>query len=168
LSLNPNSYILFPSFPFDLCRITEILPNLDPKLNENLRFGGIPWLLIIPVVLGVVLAILIQAVSLYSEWSEAKDRKSHPWAQLGPAGNMLRTFVMLLSHIVPYYPILSLGYVVGFSDYNLSVILDYHGLSHEPMSALISPNFTFNITGSIPQEKQARGEPIEADLGYGY
>lgn len=36
------------------------------------------------------------------------------------------------------------------------------------MSALISPNFTFNITGSIPQEKQARGEPIEADLGYGY
>ena len=30
-------------------------------------------MLIIPVVLGVVLAILIQAVSLYSEWSEAKD-----------------------------------------------------------------------------------------------
>jgi len=87
---------------------------------------------------------------------------------LGSAGPSWEHAENICDAIIPYYPILSLGYVVGFSDYNLSVILDYHGLSHEPMSALISPNFTFNITGSIPQEKQARGEPIEADLGYGY
>ena len=51
----------------------KFCPNPESELEANLRFGGIPWLLIIPVVLGVVLAILIQAVSLYSEWSEAKD-----------------------------------------------------------------------------------------------
>eukprot|EP00913_Durusdinium_trenchii_P021679 g20369.t1 len=41
--------------------------------RDHTMFGGIPWLLIIPVVLGVVLAIIIQTVSLYSEWSDLKE-----------------------------------------------------------------------------------------------
>mmetsp|Transcript_9473 Transcript_9473/g.17568 ORF Transcript_9473/g.17568 Transcript_9473/m.17568 type:complete len:200 (+) Transcript_9473:126-725(+) len=43
-------------------------------LHPHTMFGGIPWLLIIPIVLGVVLASVIQVVSLYSEWSDAKEK----------------------------------------------------------------------------------------------
>jgi len=37
-------------------------------------FGGIPWLLLIPVVCGVVLASIIQVVSLQSEWQEQREK----------------------------------------------------------------------------------------------
>eukprot|EP00434_Breviolum_minutum_P021284 symbB.v1.2.018778.t2/scaffold1511.1/size114522/5 len=42
--------------------------------HPHTMFGGIPWLLIIPVALGIGLALLIQAVSLYSEWSDNKEK----------------------------------------------------------------------------------------------
>mmetsp|Transcript_95857 Transcript_95857/g.117488 ORF Transcript_95857/g.117488 Transcript_95857/m.117488 type:complete len:194 (+) Transcript_95857:89-670(+) len=54
--------------------VAEQKPGAPIPHHPHTMFGGIPWLLILPVVLGVVLAILIQAVSLYSEWSENKEK----------------------------------------------------------------------------------------------
>lgn len=42
--------------------------------TQRTMFGGIPFLLIIPVVLGLVLTALIQVVSLYSEWQDRNDK----------------------------------------------------------------------------------------------
>mmetsp|Transcript_125655 Transcript_125655/g.298295 ORF Transcript_125655/g.298295 Transcript_125655/m.298295 type:complete len:202 (-) Transcript_125655:40-645(-) len=42
--------------------------------HKHTMFGGIPWLLILPVVLGVGLATFIQVVSLYYEWLDTKDK----------------------------------------------------------------------------------------------
>lgn len=37
-------------------------------------FGGLPWLLIVPVILGIGLAAIIQVVSLYYEWQERQEK----------------------------------------------------------------------------------------------
>ncbi|OLP91158.1 hypothetical protein AK812_SmicGene27165 [Symbiodinium microadriaticum] len=50
-------------------------PSSIPTHSHQM-FGGIPWLLIIPIVLGMALASIIQVVSLYSEWADAKDKLS--------------------------------------------------------------------------------------------
>ncbi|CAE8642692.1 unnamed protein product [Polarella glacialis] len=37
-------------------------------------FGGLPWPLLLPVVLGVALAVVIHTASVYSDWKERKDK----------------------------------------------------------------------------------------------
>mmetsp|Transcript_103134 Transcript_103134/g.183255 ORF Transcript_103134/g.183255 Transcript_103134/m.183255 type:complete len:200 (-) Transcript_103134:149-748(-) len=63
-------------------------PNSEHKVPapaQHTMFGGIPWLLSIPVFFGVGLASTIQAVSLHSDWQEQKEKlaRGEPIEDLG-------------------------------------------------------------------------------------
>mmetsp|Transcript_3106 Transcript_3106/g.9458 ORF Transcript_3106/g.9458 Transcript_3106/m.9458 type:complete len:170 (-) Transcript_3106:114-623(-) len=50
--------------------------TIATRAAGSTMFGGVPWLLLIPVVIGAVAVLVIQVTSLYSEWKEPELRIS--------------------------------------------------------------------------------------------
>lgn len=48
--------------------------TLKLQHNQHTMFGGIPWILLLPVVAGTAVVILIQVISLWSEWKDQSSK----------------------------------------------------------------------------------------------